>query len=140
MSDGHDERGSVTIWIVTAAFVMMTMVGLAVDLGGKVHAQQRTHDLAAQAARAGAEEVQAGPAVEGRFVAVDLRAARTAALRYLQAAQVTGTVAVSDGDTITVTVTDTYRPRVLDFLDVGPWDVDGTASARVLRTVEGAER
>lgn len=140
MTNAHDERGSVTIWIVTATFVMMTMVGLAVDLGGKVHAQQRAHSLAAQAARAGAQEVQGTPAVEGRYVAVDFQLARAAALQYLQAAGVTGTVAASAGDTITVTVTDTYRPRVLDALSVGPWDVAGTASARVIRTVDGAEQ
>ena len=52
---------------------MMMLVGLAVDLGGQVHAQQRAHDIAAQAARAGGEQVQAAPAIEGRYLAIDTR-------------------------------------------------------------------
>lgn len=140
MSLRRDERGSVTIWIATASFVMMTMVGLAVGLGGQVHAQQRAHDLAAEAARTGAEQVQAAPAIEGRYVAIDVNAARAAAQRYLGAAGVRGEVSVSDGDTLTVTVSDTYTPRFLGFLDIGPLPVSGTASARLVRTIGGTEQ
>jgi hypothetical protein len=69
MTRRHNERGSISIWVVTATIVMMTLVGLAVDLGGQVHAQQRAHDVAAQAARVGGgQQVEAGPAVEGRYV------------------------------------------------------------------------
>ncbi|HUM87572.1 MAG TPA: pilus assembly protein TadG-related protein, partial [Actinomycetota bacterium] len=59
MTRRHNERGSISIWVVTATIVMMTLVGLAVDLGGQVHAQQRAHDVAAQAARAGGQQVEA---------------------------------------------------------------------------------
>ena len=55
----RDERGSITIWLAIASFAMMVLVGLAVDLGGQVHAQQRAHDIAAQAARTGGQQVQA---------------------------------------------------------------------------------
>ena len=43
---GRDERGSISLWMVTSSFVMMVLVGLAVDLGGQVHAQQRARDVA----------------------------------------------------------------------------------------------
>ncbi|MEI2811930.1 MAG: Tad domain-containing protein [Nocardioides sp.] len=56
----RDERGSISIWMVTASFVMMMLVGLAVDLGGQVHAKQRAHNIAAEAARTGGEQVEAG--------------------------------------------------------------------------------
>ena len=83
---------------------MMMLVGLAVDLGGQVHAKQRAHDVAAQAARAGGQQVQAAPAIEGHYLAVDTAAAREAAEEYLAAADVSGTVTVTGGDTITVKV------------------------------------
>ena len=67
----RDEDGSITLWMVTASFAMMMLVGLAVDLGGQVHAQQRAHIVAGQAARAGGQEVQAAPAVQGRYVAIN---------------------------------------------------------------------
>ena len=108
--------------MVTASFVMMVLVGLAVDLGGQVHAKQRAHDIAAEAARTGGEQVQAAPAIEGRYVSVDTAAARTAAEEYLAAAGVTGTVTVTGGDTITVNVTDTYTPKFLGFIGIGDLD------------------
>ena len=86
----RDERGSITLWVVTSTFVMMMLVGLAVDLGGQVHAQQRAHNVAAQAARAGGQEVQAPPAVQGRYLAISATAARSASQGYLAAAGATG--------------------------------------------------
>jgi Flp pilus assembly protein TadG len=136
----RDERGSISIWMVTASFVMMMLVGLAVDLGGQVHAKQRAHNIAAEAARTGGEQVEAAPAIEGRYVSVDTAAARTAAEQYLAAAGVTGTVTVTGGDTITVAVTDTYTPKFLGFIGVGDLTVTADASARVVRSLGGTEQ
>jgi Flp pilus assembly protein TadG len=140
MTRRRDEHGSVTVWIALASFVMMALVGLAVDLGGQVHAQQRAHDLAAQAARAGGEQVQAAPAIQGRYARIDTAAARGAAQDYLDAAGVDGTVSVTGGDTINVTVSDSYNPRFLPFLGIKELDVTGTASARLIRTLGGTEQ
>ena len=129
-----------TVWIALASFVMMALVGLAVDLGGQVHAQQRAHDLAAQAARAGGEQVQAAPAIQGRYARIDTAAARVAAQNYLDAAGVDGTVSITGGDTIHVTVTDSYDPRFLPFLGIKQLNVTGTASARLVRTLGGTEQ
>lgn len=136
----HDERGSISIWLVTSTFVMMMLVGLAVDLGGQVHAKQRAHDIAAEAARTGGEQVQAAPAIRGQYVAIDTIAARSAAEDYLTAAGVTGTVTVTGGDTITVTVTDTYSPKFLSFIGLGDLTVTGHASARLIRSFGGTEQ
>lgn len=136
----HDERGSISIWLVTASFVMMMLVGLAVDLGGQVHAKQRAHDIAAQAARTGGEQLQAAPAIQGDYVAVDGLAARHAAESYLRASGVTGTVTVAGGNTISVRVTDTYAPKFLSFIGIGDLAVTGEASARLIRSLGGNER
>ena len=139
MNQTKDERGSVTIWMATATFAMITLVGLAVDLGGQVHAQQRTHDLAAQAARAGAQQVQAPGAIQGRYVRVDAAAARRSARAYLSASGVSGTTRVN-GDTITVTARDTYRTKFLGLIGLGRLQVTGTATARTVRTLGGDAR
>ena len=136
----RDERGSISLWMVTSSFVMMVLVGLAVDLGGQVHAQQRARDLAAQAARTGGQQVQAAPAIEGRYLNVDASAARSAAEAYLSAAGINGTVSISGGDTITVDVTDTYEPRFLGLLGIDHLDVTGTATARLVRSLGGTEQ
>ena len=140
MTRRHNERGSISIWVVTATIVMMTLVGLAVDLGGQVHAQQRAHDVAAQAARAGGQEVEAAPAVEGRYVALDTAAARRAAEQYLAAAGVEGTVTITGGTTLVVRVTDIYEPTFLSMVGIGELTVTGDASARLIRTTGGVER
>lgn len=136
----RDERGSISIWLVTSSFVMMMLVGLAVDLGGQVHAKQRAHDVAAQAARAGGQQVQAAPAIEGGNLAIDTAAAKQAAEDYLAAAHVVGTVTISDGDTITVDVTNSYHPMFLGAIGIGPLTVTGGASARLIRTLGGTEQ
>lgn len=133
-----NERGSVTIWLLTASLAMAMVIGLAVDLGGMLHTQQRAHDLAAQAARSGGQQIEAAPAIEGRYVRIDPATARAAATQYLDAAEVDGSVTITGGDTITVNVTDTYTPVFLKFL--GDRTVTGQASARVIRSVGGDER
>ena len=135
-----DERGSVSIWLVTSSFVMMMLVGLAVDLGGQVHAKQRAHDVAAQAARAGGQQVQAGAAIPGDTLSVDVGAARSAAQGFLAVADATGSVSISGGDTITVRVTDNYEPRFLGLIGIHSLHVTGTASARLVRSLGGTEQ
>lgn len=141
MTRNHpDERGSITIWLAVSSFVMMMLVGLAVDLSGQVHAKQRAHNIAAEAARAGGERVQAAPAITGTYLAIDTTAARTAAQDYLKTAGVTGTVQITGGDTITVRVTDTYQPTFLSFIGIDDLTVTSTATARLIRSLGGTEQ
>ena len=135
-----DERGSVSIWLVTSSFVMMMLVGLAVDLGGQVHAKQRAHDVAAQAARAGGQQVQASAAIQGAPLSVDVAAARAAAQGYLAAADVSGSVSIRGGDTILVRVTDSYEPLFLGLIGINNLHVTGQASARLVRSLGGTEQ
>lgn len=139
MSGQRNERGSITVWLALSSFVMIFLVGLAVDLGGQVHAHERAHDLAAQAARAGGEEVEGGGAIQGHDLAIS-PAARAAAERYLDAAGVSGTVAITNGNTITVTVHDSYDPRFLGLVGINHLDVTGTATAHLIRTLGGNPR
>ncbi|MGZ6583128.1 MAG: TadE family protein [Solirubrobacteraceae bacterium] len=134
------ERGSVTVWLALSSFAMVMLVGLAVDLGGQVYAQQRGHDLAAQAARTGGERVQAGPAIQGQRAAVDGAAARAAAQQYLDAAGVIGTATITGGDTLTVTVRSTYDTKFLGLIGITHLDVTSTATAHLIRTLGGTPR
>ena len=137
----RQERGSVSIWLVTTGFAMIVLVGLAVDLGGQVHAQQHARNLAAQAARTGGQQLQPGPAMRGETATADRARAVAAARTYLAAAaDVTGTVAVTGGDTITVTTTDTYDTTFLGVIGITTLTVTGNAQARITRSVEGVEQ
>lgn len=140
MSRRGDERGSITVWLALASFAMIFLVGLAVDLGGQVHAHERAHDVAAQAARAGGEEVDGAAAIQGRALTINPAAARAAAQRYLDDAGVHGSVSISNGNTITVTVHDRYDPQFLGLIGINHLDVNGTATARLIRTLGGSQQ
>ncbi|MFH5824714.1 pilus assembly protein TadG-related protein [Georgenia sp. AZ-5] len=135
-----DDRGSISVWLALGSVVMILCAGLAVDLSGRVHALQRAHDVAAQAARAGGQQVLASAAIQGRPLTVDPGAAVAAAEQYLAAKDATGSVTVIDGTTLTVSVTDTYPTVFLGIIGINQLEVTSSADARLVRTLGGNER
>jgi Flp pilus assembly protein TadG len=136
----RDERGSISVWFATASFAMIILVGMTVDVGGKVHAQQQARSAAAQAARTGAQEVQGSTAIRGEELRVDINAAKSVAQDYLNAAGVEGSVTVVNGDTLIVRTTDTYNSKFLGIIGLDSMKVTGEASARLIRAQGGTER
>ena len=134
------EDGSVSIWLATTGFAMVVLAGLAIDLGGHVHTQQRARAVAAEAARTGGQQLQAAPAIRGQAVRTDITAATRAAKTYLAASGMTGHVRVTGGDTITVDTADTYTTTFLGIIGITTLPVTGHAEAKVTRTVGGVEQ
>jgi Flp pilus assembly protein TadG len=134
------ERGSVSVWIATCAMVMIILVGLAVDLGGQVYAQQHARDVAGQAARAGGQQLQVPAAVRGHAAQADPARAAAAARAYLAASDVTGSVTVRGGDTVVVHTTATYETKFLGIIGIDSLAATGTGTARIARVVEGVGR
>ncbi len=139
MTRHRDERGAVTVWLAGASVLMVSIIGITVDLGGQLHAKERAHTIAAQAARTGSEQITAD-AMLGEKPRLDVRNARAAAYSYLRAAGVDGTVSVSDGVRVTVTVVDTYQPLFLGSIGVGTLTVSATSTAELKRALDGSER
>ena len=135
----HSERGSVSAWALVSVVIVTLCIGIGVDLGGQAHAHQRAHSVAAQAARAAGQEVSAS-VVAGQAPVVDPHAAVTAAHTYLTSSGLQGTAIMSGGTRITVTVHDTWQPQFLGLAGVGPLEVTGTATARLVRTIGGIEQ
>ena len=136
----RSDRGSVTIWLAQAAFVMIVLVGLAVDLTGQVYAQQHARDIAAQAARAGGQHIIAPQAIRGLGVQANATQAVQAAQTYLNGSDVTGTVSIQGGTTLVVTTRDTYDTKFLSIVGLGSMTVSGRAEARIVRSVGGVEQ
>ena len=97
-----NDRGSVTVWTISATVACMLILGLVIDGGTMLRARSDAFALASSAARAGAQQLDRDAAVQGR-TALDPIAAEQAALDYLAAHDATGTATVT-GDSITVTV------------------------------------
>jgi hypothetical protein len=112
----------VTIWVLGVGFAILAFVGLIVVDGGTVlHTRSQAFSIAGAAARAGAQNLEDPSAIYGE-VRIDHSAARAAALDYLAAQDLDGTVTI-DGNRVTVTVDD-----VAD-LAVYPGSVSVTATA-----------
>ena len=110
------ERGSVSLWMVTAAMAMIILTGLAVDLGGQVLSRQHVANVAAQAARAGGQQLQASRAIRGQDVRTDPALAAAAARAYLAAADVVGTVQLRGSTAVIVHTSATYHTKFIGII------------------------
>lgn len=136
---GCRDRGSITLWFVLSCFAMIIIVGLAFDLGGQVHAEQRAQAVAAQAARAGGQQINAPQAIRGLGVETSPGRSAAAARAYLRSAGVSGSVSVR-GTTLVVTTSDSYQTKFLSIIGLGTLTGHGKAEARIVRVLNGNER
>jgi Flp pilus assembly protein TadG len=132
----RDERGSISVWMIASAIALIGIAGIGTDLSGQVHTKQHAQDVAAQAARVGAEQVS-GDVVSGTQASVNFAAARFAAQQYLHAAGLTGSVSVVNGTTIEVKTSETYDTTFLGLLSISHLKVTGDATAQLIRTEGG---
>ena len=128
MSHSRRDKGSVTIWLALASFVMIVLVGVAVDLSGQVYAQQHARDIAAQAARTAGQQIDASRGVRGIGAQTNTAQAIAAAKSYIAAAGMEGDATVTGGGTtITVSVVDTYETKFLSIIGLTSLRVTGSA-------------
>jgi len=134
----HD-AGSVSILLAVGLAVIMAVMALGVDFGGRLRAFARAQALAESAARAGAQQINAG-AITGASATINTSTAPPVACAFLKGTEAScvGTPVVSpDGQTITVTVQIKYDPAMLALfvpnqIDKKTFTVKGTATARLL--------
>lgn len=127
----RDDRGSATVWMIGVTFAAFMMVGLVIDGGVMLRARSDAFSIAASAARVGAQQLDSDAAVEGQAV-LDPVAAEAAALDYLAARGVTGSVTV-DGDIVRVSVSTTARLQMLSLAGAGTARFDATAEAHATK-------
>lgn len=127
--------------MITTALTLVLLVGLAVDLGGQVHAKQRAQDIAAEAARAGGQQIQAGSAIRGQDAVVDPGPAVAAARAYLASAPgVTGTASIVSGTRVVADTQTTYTTQFLSIIGITTLTVTGHAEVQITRAVAGVAR
>jgi Flp pilus assembly protein TadG len=119
---------------------MIILTGMAVDLGGQVLSRQHVANVAAQAARAGGQQLQASRAIRGQGVRTDPALAAAAARSYLAASDVVGTVQLRGSTTVIVHTSATYHTKFLGIIGIDQLQVTGSAESRIVRAVNGLER
>ena len=112
----YDERGTVTSFVAVVATALVMVAGLAYDGGEIVAAQATARDLAANAARAGAQEVDLDALRSTGVPVVDEARARQAVADYLALTGHPGT-ARFEGTHVTVTVWVRQPMRLLPLPD-----------------------
>jgi Flp pilus assembly protein TadG len=137
----HDDSGAIGLMLAVLALGLLAMVGLVVDGAGKARALTRADDVAAAAARAGAQAVDIGDVRAGTSTGANPARARSAARDYLDAAGMTGSIEVTDsGRTLTVNATAPYSPVFLAAIGVGQMNVTGTATVDLVQVQQGELR
>ncbi len=133
----RDERGSVmTFWLILLPILVAT-IGLTFDGAQILGARREALDNAQNAAVAGTQGLdetatrQGNTSLDPSLVAVEVNA-------YLSLVGATGSH-TSTAQTVTVTVTDRVDMEMLSILGINQKTVSGTATARVVRGVEGPD-
>lgn len=110
------DRGSVSAFVAVVALALVMVAGMAYDGGQVVAAQATARDVAASAARAGAQEIDLDRLRGSGDPVLDAERAVASAEAFLAQAGYPGTVAV-DGSAVTVTVQVRQPMRILPVPD-----------------------
>ena len=139
MSRLNDEGGQVTAMWAILALALLVLAGLVYDGGQILTARREANNLARQAARAGAQQLDENSLRAGEPT-LDPTAADAAARGYLARQNVTPTAVVVAGSTVTITVTLRQPTPLLALVGINGRTVTSTASARSARgvTTQGA--
>lgn len=127
----HD-RGSVTIFVAVLAFGFIAAAGLAYDGAQKLGAVAEARDLADNAARACAQEIDDEATVSTGHVRLAGRDAEARARAYLTGFALSPALVSVTDDVCEVTVKLTVSTKLLP----GPWEVSATERAVALYGVE----
>lgn len=143
--DPDDDSGRVSVFLAIALVAVLAVIGLTFDGSAHLRMTQRAANMAAEAARAGGQEIDRAGAVQGGPKVIDAAAAIAAAERYVDSVTLPPNVRVSrtarqvtrpaggvDGTRLEVTVTLTYQPVMLSLFRSGPMTATATATAELL--------
>jgi Flp pilus assembly protein TadG len=122
------DQGSATIWAIAMVVVVLLLAGAVLDGGNAMAARIKALDLAQEAARAGANQIDLNALRNQGVVRLDPTRAHTAAQDFLTRAGVTGTVTATAVQ-VTVTVTRSQPTLILQLVGVGSIPMTATAHA-----------
>ncbi|RKS76298.1 putative Flp pilus-assembly TadE/G-like protein [Actinomadura pelletieri DSM 43383] len=140
MTDRERDRGTIALYTVLFTPIVLLLAGLLVDGGLAIHARQRAADMAEQAARAGADQIDTDALRRTGEPVLDPGRARAAACDMLTAYrdQVTASRCDADEQEVVVTVQITVRPQLLGIIPgLGEFRLTSGATARPVTGGDG---
>jgi Flp pilus assembly protein TadG len=124
----REDRGSATGWALFAVLVVALLAGAVLDGGNAMAARVQALDIAQQAARSGANQLDLTALRTNGLVRLDPTASTNAARQFLRQAGVTGTVTATTTQ-VTVTVNRNQPALLLQAVGVSSITVAATAHA-----------
>ncbi|POM27257.1 TadE-like protein [Actinomadura rubteroloni] len=128
----HRDDGTISLYVVLFAPSVLLLAGLLVDGGLAIHARQRAADIAEQAARAGANQIDDAALRRTGKPVLDPARARAAACAMVTDYDATVTGRECDADTrqVRVTVRLTVRSQILGIVPgLGSFTMTSAATA-----------
>lgn len=131
------ENGSIGVFATVITLALVLVAGLVLDGGRLLAARRQVDDIAANAARAGAQALDETSLRSGGTT-VDPVAGRDAVAVYLAATPATGTARIT-ADTVTVDARLAVPMLLLGMAGVGTTTVAARRQARAVRGVTAGE-
>ena len=134
------EQGQITVFAVVIMAALLAVAGLVYDGGRALAAKTTAIDIAQEAARAGAQQINLAVFRATGQVVLNGPAAQAAAQAYLAATGTgdTATVTVT-GDTVTVAVSSVQHTVFLGLIGIQALHVTGTATAAAESGITGPD-
>ncbi len=125
----RDDDGAATLWMVFGTIIIFAVAGLVFDGGTLIAGKRDAINDAEEAARAGAQAIDAGSVLTGAGPHLDPTAAIARAEQFLATNGWSGT-ATADNTSVTVTITRQQPMTFLQTFGLGERTITGTATAR----------
>lgn len=129
---GGEDRGQVTSFVVGVVVALWLFAGIVIDGGLALAGKARALDVAQEAARTGAQQLDVARLRSTDDVRLLGRKATRAATAYVSATGDTGSATVR-GDEVTVHVTHHQRAQILQLVGVRTLTVTAHATVRAER-------
>jgi Flp pilus assembly protein TadG len=126
----HDDRGSASLMFAVMGIALLLAIGLVVDGGAKIRAVQSASSAAAEAARAGAQQVDVAAVQTAAGIVLQPQRAQRAAEATLAASGATGWVR-ADRTEVQVRATVSSRTVFLGLVGIDEVQGSGEATARL---------
>ena len=126
----YDDRGANGIFLVVIMLALVLMAGFAYDGGALFAARREANNVAAAAARSGANQVDQDSLYQGSPV-LDEGAAEAAAQALVERSDATFVNADAEGITVEVTVSQSHNMLFLGLIGIDELTVTATSKARL---------
>ncbi|MEV0194313.1 hypothetical protein AB0I39_38055 [Kitasatospora purpeofusca] len=137
---GRPDRGALSIFVAICAAVVVLVIALVVDAGGKLRVAERVDAYAQEAARMAGQQLDEAALLRGEGYKLRARVyVEAAANKYLALYGLSADAVdfSQDGVTVTITVRAEFRPVMLG--ELGKRKVMGRGSATLVHGVKEAE-